>query len=102
MSEASYFSPNVTDIHTLRALAHTTNSAYSREDRVRSFLAANCARCHQPGGRGPAAWDARITPPLSEAGIVNGLGYNPLGDPFNRVIAPGDLERGIFRQAAGL
>ena len=90
LNNAGYFKTNVTGIHTLRALAHATNTAFSLEYRVRSFLAANCVQCHQPGGAGRSYWDARITNSLSAARLVNGpLIYN-LGNPTNRVIKPGD------------
>ena len=58
------------DLVTLRALVAATNSSSSREYRVRSYLAANCAQCHQPGGVAQVAWDARISTPLPDTGII--------------------------------
>jgi hypothetical protein len=84
-----YFSSNVTGIHTLRALAAATNTAWSLEYRVRSYLAANCAQCHQPGTDCLAKWDARITIPTALAGIINGrLVYPVPSDQNGRVIVP--------------
>jgi len=58
---------------------------------VRSYLAANCVQCHQPGGgAGWSLWDARISTPTSQAGIINGPLIDDLGDPNNRVITPND------------
>ncbi len=91
LNHAGYFSANVTNQHTLPALAHATNSAVSTEYRVRSYLAANCAQCHQPGGTALGNWDARISNPLSLSGIVNGNLVNNFGDTNNRVIVPNDL-----------
>jgi glucose/arabinose dehydrogenase/mono/diheme cytochrome c family protein len=96
MSSAGYFSASVANVHTLRALAPLTNESVSLEYRVRSFLAANCVQCHQPGGPALATWDARITTPTSSAGIVNGLLVNNAGNPQNRVISPGWIDRSML------
>ncbi len=58
LSAAGYFSAPVTNNPaTLLALAPTTDTSASLEFRARSFLAANCAQCHQPGGQaGRANW----------------------------------------------
>ncbi len=67
----------------------------SLTERVRSYLDSNCSHCHQPNGvRGN--WDGRFTTPLEEQGIVNGPLLETLGDPLNRVIAPGDPARSIM------
>jgi glucose/arabinose dehydrogenase len=60
MSHAGYFSVPITNLHSLRALAHPANESASVEQRVRSWLAANCAQCHQPGGSGVGRFDARL------------------------------------------
>jgi len=90
LNAAGYFSPPVTsDVHSLLALAAATNTAYTLEFRARSFLAANCVQCHQPGGPAQrAAWDARITTPTSAANLVNAVPANNLGSAGNLVIAP--------------
>jgi glucose/arabinose dehydrogenase len=90
LDHVGYFSPRPASLHTLRALAHATNAAYSLEYRVRSYLAANCQQCHQPGGTALGLWDARIENSLPLAGLVNGTLLNNLGDPGNRVVAPAD------------
>src|SRR5205085_2241081 len=82
LSEAGYFTDKVSRIHSLRALAPATNTAWSLEYRVRSYLAANCAQCHQPGTECLAIWDARISTPSSAANLMNGvLVYPPARDP---------------------
>ncbi|MDQ6633051.1 MAG: PQQ-dependent sugar dehydrogenase, partial [Verrucomicrobiota bacterium] len=91
LNHAGYFSANVTNQNTLSRLAHATNSAWSLEWRVRSYLAANCAQCHQPGGSALGNWDARMSNPLSASGLINGSLVNNLGDTNNRVIVPNDL-----------
>lgn len=98
MSDAGYFTAAVTNIHLLRALAPPTNSAVSLEYRVRSYLAANCVQCHQPGGAGAqqANWDARITTQLPGMGVINGPLVDNIGDASNRVIVPGDPAHSVM------
>ncbi len=98
LSGAGYFSSPVTnDPSTLPALASQTNTAYSLEYRSRSFLAANCSQCHQPGGTAqPALWDARITTPTALAGLINGPLVNNLGDSNNYVISPLSLAHSVL------
>lgn len=96
LNHAGYFSNPVSNLNTLPALANATNSTVSAEYRVRSYLAANCAQCHQPGGTALGTWDARISNPLSAAAIVNGNLINNLGDTNNRVIVPNDLAHSVL------
>jgi glucose/arabinose dehydrogenase/mono/diheme cytochrome c family protein len=70
----------------------------SLESRARAYLSVNCAPCHQPGGPGPARWDARTTTPLDLAGILNAPLNDNRGDESNRVIVPGDPARSILLQ----
>ncbi len=98
LSRVGYFSGPVTNLHTLRALASPTNTSYSLEYRARSYLAANCVQCHQPGGPTVAFWDARITTPLSQAGLVDGRLNNDAGDTNNHVIVPGSLSHSMLLQ----
>ena len=35
--------------------------------RIKSYLAANCASCHRPGGEALGAWDARYETPMLES-----------------------------------
>ncbi len=96
LSRVGYFSTPASNLNTLRALAPPTNTAHSLDFRVRSYLAANCVQCHQPGGPSVAAWDARVTTPLSRAGIINGAVNNDAGDTNNRVIKPGSLANSML------
>src|SRR5262249_49272175 len=96
LSDAGYFDSPVTNIGSMLALAHATNTAASLEFRARSYLAANCVQCHQPGGSGGGYGDARITPPLSDSGIINGLVRDNFGDPLKRVIEPGRPEHSML------
>ena len=67
------------------------------EDRVRSYLDANCSHCHRPGGTG-AGWDARHVTPLAEQGILNGQLRNNLGIEDAKLVVPGDVARSMMHR----
>jgi uncharacterized repeat protein (TIGR03806 family) len=83
-------------LHELPKLADIKNNSMSLETRVRSYLDANCAHCHQPGGaRG--VFDARYHVPLNRQGLVEGkLITADFGLRDARVVAPGSIEKSIF------
>ncbi len=90
LSDAGYFTAAITNNpSTLLALSHATNTAATLEFRARSFLAANCSQCHQPGGpAGRANWDARITTSTANSGLIRGVPANNFGSTNNFLIAP--------------
>lgn len=91
LNNVNYFAPpQPTNLHLLPWLAHATNEAVSLEYRSRSYLMANCAQCHVPGGPAPGFWDARIYRPISAVSLINAPLNNSGGDPANRVVVPGD------------
>lgn len=107
LRDAGYFiDPDaVTNTHTLRWLADANNNAISREYRVRSYLAANCVQCHQPGGVPGILFDTRITTPTSLAGLIDGpLANSGSGaNGANRILAPGDeVHSVLFQRIANL
>jgi glucose/arabinose dehydrogenase len=100
---AGYFSNAVPNRYLLPTMAHSTNDAVSLEYRARSYFAANCVQCHQPGGIVSALWDARLSTPGPQNGIVNGPVNNNFGNTNSRVIAPGSLANSIlFQRVANL
>lgn len=68
------------------------------EDRVRSYLDSNCAHCHQPGGSSRAFFDARLTTPLTNQGLICGPLIESLGLPAPAVIKPGSIENSVLFQ----
>lgn len=83
----------------LPKLADLADSSASPELRVRSYLDANCAICHQPGGAARAFFDARFHTPLDESGLLDGqLAAGDLGIAGARVIAPGHVDKSILYQ----
>jgi uncharacterized repeat protein (TIGR03806 family) len=96
LSEVGYFHTHVPSVNSLRALAHPTNEAISVEYRARSYLEANCANCHFPGGAVPAAFDARIVTPISSTHLINGAPANNFGDPNNVIVRPGAISNSLL------
>jgi glucose/arabinose dehydrogenase len=96
LSGAGYFSSPVSNPNAVRALAKADDSSQSLEWRVRSYLAANCVQCHQPGGGATGNWDARQHTPTDLAGIINGLLINSGGDPAARFVVPGNLTHSML------
>ena len=96
LSHAGYFSQPVSSPDLLRRLAPASDESVSREYRVRSYLAANCVQCHQPGGTAQGSWDARLGASLDAIGLINGSLSNPAGDSTNRVVVPGDAAHSML------
>lgn len=81
----------------LDRLVPASDASASVESRVRSYLDANCAQCHRPGGV-HALWDARFDTPLLGAGIINSTSLNKLGVAGARIVRPGDLDHSTLYQ----
>ncbi len=97
LNEAGYFhnAPSKSP-EQLPQLAAADDSTRSLEHRARSYLAANCAQCHQPNGPTLGFWDARYTTRLSLSGIVDGSLQSNQSDSNMRVIAAGLPERSMI------
>ena len=83
---SGYFNTSVASVNLLRKMEPATNTAASVEHRVRSYLQANCAQCHYPGGPTPAGFDTRLFTSLLSASLIDGTLNNTMGNPANRVI----------------
>jgi uncharacterized repeat protein (TIGR03806 family) len=86
---------NKADLKNLPALANAADPARSLEDRARSYLDANCANCHCPGGT-VAYFDARYDTPLAQQNLINGRVLIDQRIDGARVIAPNDIWRSIL------
>ena len=62
----------------------------SLAERARSYLAANCANCHRPGGLRRTEIDLRYETALEAAGIVNAPPNLGVDDFDRRILRPGD------------
>jgi hypothetical protein len=92
------FSPaiNETRIASFPKLSAITNLKAPLEDRARSYLDANCAQCHRPGG--VANFDARFDIPLADQHIVGAPAGVTLGITDARIVMPGDTSRSVLYQ----
>ncbi len=83
------------DFASLHSLARGDDPARSIEDRARSYLDANCAHCHRPGGT-VANFDARYETPPDKQQIIDGPVLIDQGVDRARVISPHDPWRSIM------
>jgi uncharacterized repeat protein (TIGR03806 family) len=83
------------DIANYRQLSAVTNASASLEERVRSYLDANCEQCHQPGGQG-ITFDARYDTPLVNQNITNFPAAFNLGYDHACIVKSQDVWRSIL------
>jgi uncharacterized repeat protein (TIGR03806 family) len=90
------FTPSFKDeaVPTFAALAAGDDTKRSLEDRARSYLDANCAQCHRPGGT-VANFDARYDTPPAKQALIDGPVLIDQGIDRPRVISPHDIWRSI-------
>jgi uncharacterized repeat protein (TIGR03806 family) len=75
----------------LPSLAGLDDETRSAEDRVRSYLDANCSMCHGPIPDQRSRWDARYQTPLEQQGIILGPLSGEAELPEGTlVVTPGD------------
>ena len=87
------------DLKGLPRLVSLNDESASLERKVHSYLDANCAVCHQPGGPSRGNFDARYLTPLIEGNIVNGeLIAGDMGISGAALVVPGDPDRSILLQ----
>jgi uncharacterized repeat protein (TIGR03806 family) len=82
------------DLAALPTLASADDATRSLQDRARSYLDANCAQCHRPGGT-VAYFDARYETPLEKQELIDGPILIDQGIDRPRVISPHDIWRSI-------
>ncbi len=95
LQNAGYFSSTLPAPATLPRHVRANETAFTLEERVRSYLAVNCSYCHQSGSNTPGTWDGRAALTLAETGLINGSATNNGSDPLNRLIVPGDPTHSI-------
>lgn len=78
----------------------TAASAAPIQDRVRSYLHANCSACHHAAGPLTNFWQAPITGRWADARIVDGFSFTAPAD--YRILKPGEPDRStiLFRTSS--
>ena len=101
LNHLGMFNPAI-DESTIPSLTHLvsiTDTNATLENRVRSYLDANCANCHRPNGV-RANFDARYDSALTNQNIVNGIVLGSLGVDNAHVVTPDDIWRSVLYQRA--
>ena len=96
-SRAGFFSNKIPYIAELKRYVTMRDGAVPLEARVRSYLAVNCAHCHQPGSSVRSEVDFRFSTPLISTHTVNApanLGDMDLDDPL--IIKAGDKTSSVL------
>ncbi len=99
LNRLGVFNPaiNETNIPNLQKLSSLTNLSASLEQRARSYLDANCAQCHQPGGTG-ITFDGRYNTPLAQQNITNYPAAFSLGYDNACIVKSKDIWRSMIYQ----
>ena len=82
------------DVAHFQKLASADDATRPLVDRARSYLDANCAQCHRPGGT-VAYFDARYDTPLEQQELIGGPVLIDQGIDRPEIISPHDIWRSI-------
>lgn len=66
------------------------------DDRARSYLHANCAVCHHPGGNAIVSFYLRRDLPFDKLNTNKGTGIGTFGMQHAKIIVPGDPYRSVL------
>lgn len=102
METAGYLSTVGESPATLPVHSEPGDSGTNLEERVRSYIAVNCAYCHYDGnGLVPDSWSGEAHLTIEETNLLHGeaIGFQVI-DPTDRLIIPGDTANSIILSRA--
>ncbi len=102
LNRIGMFNPafNMTNIQTFSHLSGVGDTNALLVNRAGSYIDANCAQCHRPGGPS-SSFDARWDTPLTNQNLIYGLlAKGDLGFDNAYIVVPKDLWRSILYQRA--
>lgn len=101
MDRIGLFSQPLAPAATLPAYPSPTGQA-SVEARARSYLHANCAQCHRPGGPTRATIDLRFERTFAQTGLCNGTPVaGDVGQPGAKLLVPGNPAQSVLTKRLG-
>jgi uncharacterized repeat protein (TIGR03806 family) len=80
-----------TKLHSYPQAAAVADTSSSLQQRVVSYLDANCAHCHRPGGV-EGAFDARFNTRMLNKNLINAPGISHNNPPGGKIVIPGHPE----------
>lgn len=96
-NENGFFTKKIESADHYTAYVNISNAARPIETRVKSYLAANCAHCHQPDSPVRASIDFRFKTPLAEMHIIEERpGAGNMGIPDAAIVKKGQREKSIL------
>lgn len=96
LSSSGYLDRDPGDAASLPRHLELTDSQYSLEARVRSYLDVNCAYCHQEDGIEPQSWFGKSELTMHQTGLINGLVSGGINHPNDRLVVPGSPIRSVL------
>ncbi|EDY81397.1 hypothetical protein VDG1235_1015 [Verrucomicrobiia bacterium DG1235] len=98
MNEYGFFGEEA-EISSVRpSMAKADDESASLTHRVRSYLQANCAQCHQPEGDVLANWDGRLRTLTREADLIHGEPVRGGANEGDALVTPGSPENSVLYQ----
>lgn len=97
LSQAGYLAAFTDTPAALPRFYKPSETSVNLEERVRSYLAVNCAYCHQPGTGAAESWDARGHLSVDDMKILHALPTSESTPDFTaRLIMPGDTAKSVI------
>ena len=97
-SDESLFTTSLEPAANYPAGVAVEDATASLEKRMRSYLAANCANCHNPASGLNTSFDLRFDTTLADTGLIYGSLLYDLGIDGANVITPQEPETSILYQ----